>query len=91
MWILQGSEKPANLLLTHDDDNNGIKIGEPDCPVAAVERGIVVVGASTKFAIADHDFCKGSFTPSVSLICDILETIEANSVYRGQVYSKLRL
>jgi hypothetical protein len=72
------------------DDKHGIKIGEPGCPVAAVDRGKrVVVGISTKFAIADHDFCKGSFTPSVSFICDIPDTIE-ETFYRGQVVIGLK-
>lgn len=69
------------------DDKHKCKVGEPDLPVAAVDRGKQVIVSTTgrRFAVADHDFTKYSIVPSVSLFCDIPETIEG-SFYRGQVY-----
>ena len=38
-----------------------------------------------KFAVVDHDFTKCSVIPSVTLLCDVPETIDG-SFYRGQVF-----
>ena len=53
------------------DDKHCLKVGEPGYPVAAAERGKrVLVRAGTTFEVGDHDF-----TPSVSLVVDIPNTI----------------
>lgn len=67
-----------------------MKVGEPDYPVAAVERGkAVIVGLNEKMVVADHDFTKFSLTPSVNFIIDIPEAIEG-SFYRGKVHVGLK-
>ena len=67
------------------DDKHRIKVGEPGFPVAAAERGRqVIVSAQNTFTVGDHDFCKFSFIPSVTLLVDIPESIEG-SWYSGQV------
>ena len=67
------------------DDKHRVKVGEPNFPVAAVERGRhVIVSSHETFEVGDHDFCKFSLIPSVILINDIPETAEG-SWYRGQV------
>ena len=67
-----------------------MKVGEPEYPVAAVERGkAVIVGLNEKMVVADHDFTKFTLTPSVNLIIQIPETIEG-SFYRGKVYAGLK-
>ena len=68
------------------DDKHRIKIGEPGFPVAAAERGRqVIVSSQDTFAVGDHDFCKFSFIPSVTLLVVIPEDIES-SWYSGQVF-----
>ena len=71
------------------DDKHTIKVGEPNYPVAAVDRGKVVlcrlVGDKKLFQVADHDFTKSSFTPSVHLLLDIPDSVEG-SFYRGRVH-----
>lgn len=51
------------------DDKYKCKVGGPNAPVAAVERGkVVVVGVDgRKFSALDHDFTKCSFTLSVTI------------------------
>ena len=72
------------------DDKHRIKVGEPDFPVAAVERGWeVIVSLHDTLAVGDHDFCKFSVIPSVILNVDIPSTIEG-SWYRGDVYIGLK-
>ena len=72
------------------DDKHNIKIGEPNFPVAAVDRGKeVLVGLNSKFMVGDHDFTKAKFTPSVALVCDIPEDI-GESFYRGKVCVTLK-
>lgn len=67
------------------DDKHTVKIGEPGLPVAAVERGKeVICSMDRKFAVADHDFTKFSFSPSVHFIIDIPENIDW-SFYTGVV------
>ena len=68
------------------DDKHKIKVGEPNCPVAAAERGRrVPVLANEFFTVADHDFTKFGMVPSVILVNDIPEEI-SESWYRGQVF-----
>ena len=60
-------------------------MGEPGCPVAAVERGRrVIVGLGKALEVADHDFTKLTLTPSVTFLVDVPDDIEG-SFYRGQV------
>lgn len=67
------------------DDKHTVKVGEPGCPVAAVERGKrVIVGIGKTFAVSDHDFTRLSLTPSISLLIDIPESID-ESFHRGKV------
>ena len=41
------------------DDKHRIKVGEPDVPVAAAERGHCVLTApGAEFLVTDHDFTK---------------------------------
>lgn len=74
-------------LLVFVDDKHHLKVGEPGPPVAAVERGRrVVVGLNSKFQVADHDFTKFSLVPSVTMVCDVPESIQESfyrSVYVG--------
>jgi transposase len=63
-----------------------MKVGEPQCPVAAVERGKqVLVSKDKKLTVADHDFTRLTLTPSVAMIIDVPESIEG-SFYRGIVF-----
>ena len=48
------------------NDKHKIKIGEPNFPLASVERGRqVVVAFQSQLLAADHDFTKFSITPLV--------------------------
>jgi hypothetical protein len=68
------------------DDKHNIKVGEPGFPVAAVDRGKeVIVGANSSFQVGDHDFTKAKITPSVTLVCDVPESL-TESFYRGNVF-----
>ena len=68
------------------DDKHNIKIGEPGFPVAAVDRGReVVVGSNSSFQVGDHDFTKAKVTPSVTLVCDVPESLD-ETFYRGNVH-----
>ena len=68
------------------DDKHTCKIGEPNHPVAAVERGKkVIVNLNKSFQVADHDFTKISITPSVTLRVNVPDSIDG-SFYDGQVY-----
>ena len=68
------------------DDKHHCKVGEPDHPVAAVDRGKrVIVSKDKVFAVSDHDFTKFSIVPSVTMLLDIPEKMH-ESFYRGQVY-----
>ena len=72
------------------DDKHTIKVGEPEYPVAGVERGKqVLVTSSKKLAVADHDFTKFSLTPSVSFIITIPDSI-LGSFYTGRVFVGLK-
>lgn len=75
-----------HLTFTSLDDKHTIKVGEPQCPVAAVERGKQVpVSKDKKLTVADHDFMRLTLTPSVAMIIDVPESIEG-SFYRGRVF-----
>ena len=69
------------------DDKHKCKVGEPNAPVAGVERGkaVVVSVDGKKFSALDHDFTKCLITPSVTMFCDIPENID-DSFYRGSVH-----
>ena len=71
-------------------DKHKLKVGEPNCPVAAAERGRrVPVRANQFLTVADHDFTKFGLVPSVVLVNDIPEEI-SGSWYRGQVHVLLK-
>lgn len=73
------------------DDKHKCKVGEPQAPVAAVERGkaVVVSVDGKKFSALDHDFTRYSITPSVTMFCHIPDDID-ESFYRGSVYVGLK-
>ena len=72
------------------DDKHLAKVGEPNFPVAAVERGKeVIVSLNETFLVGDHDFCKFSLIPSVVFINEIPPTCEG-SWYIGQVYDGIK-
>lgn len=72
------------------DDKHKIKIGEPQFPVAAAERGRrVPVANNQSFQAGDHDFTKFGIIPSVIFIIDIPENVE-DSWYTGTVYVGLK-
>ena len=72
------------------DDEHTTKVGEPDYPVAGVERSKqVLVTSAKKLAMADHDFTKFSLTPSVSFLINIPEII-TQSFYTGRVFVGLK-
>ena len=76
--------------LVCEDDKHTIKVGEPGFPVAAVDQGRrVIVGLNQSFQVGDHDFAKFLLSPSVSLVVDILDSIDG-SFYDGQVYVGLK-
>ena len=53
-----------------------IVLGEPDCPVAATERGRrVPVCAEEYLTVADHDFTKFGMVPSCVLVIDLPEEL----------------
>ena len=67
------------------DDKHRCKVGEPNHPVAAVERGkSVIVAKGMTFAVADYDFTKCGIIPSVIMHAEIPESIN-ESFYRGNV------
>ena len=70
------------------DDKHKVKVGEPNCPVVAAERGRQVpVRANEFLTVADHDFTKFVMVPSVILVNDIPEEIHVSeSWYHGQVF-----
>ena len=68
------------------DDKHQIKVGEPEVPVATLERGRrVLVGNRERMVVADHDFTKFSLIPSVIFEVKIPQEI-SGSWYTGQVY-----
>ena len=72
------------------DDKHSCKVGEPGCPVAAVERAKqVIVGLNETIEVADHNFTRTSITPSVIFHLDLPEDMEG-SFYRGKVFVGLK-
>ena len=72
------------------DDKHRIKVGEPNFPVAATERGRkVLTVAGSQFLVGDHDFTTFSLIPSVILHIDIPDNI-SGSWYTGQVHIGLK-
>ena len=72
------------------DDKHRIKVGEPDYPVAAAERGRrVLVTRNESFQVGDHDFTKFSLIPSVSFAVDIPDDV-TESWYAGRVFFGLK-
>ena len=73
------------------DDKHRCKVGEPCIPVVAVDRGkkVVVCTSGKQFAVADHDFTKFGIVPSVTMLCDIPQSLD-ESFYRGQVFVGLK-
>ena len=68
------------------DDKHRIKIGVPNFPVAAAERGRrVAVSMTTSFEVGDHDFTKFSLIPSVCMVITIPENV-SDSWYQGRVF-----
>ncbi len=73
------------------DDKHRVKVGEPDFPVAAAERGReVIVSMNDTLAVGDHDFTKFSLIPSVVFVVDIPESMETGSWYAGDVVVGLK-
>lgn len=72
------------------DDKHRVKVGEPNYPVAAAERGRrVLIRKNQTFEVADHDFTKFSLIPSIQLAVDIPNDI-AESWYSGKVFVGLK-
>jgi hypothetical protein len=68
-----------------------VKVGEPNVPVAAAERGKqVIVAMNETLVVGYHDFTKFSFIPSLILIVDIPEYMEGGSWYTGEVFVGLK-
>ena len=79
-----------NTTFVSMDDKHKVKVGEPGCPLAAVERGRqVLVGLDTVFQVADHDLSRFTLTPSVIFASDIPYSIDG-SFYEGQVHVGLK-
>src|SRR5437660_2286087 len=75
-----------NSWLVFMDDKHRCKVGEPEFPVAAVDRGKkVLVGLNSNLTVADHDYTKFGLIPSVIMISGISDNID-ESFYQGQVY-----
>ena len=75
-----------NTTLVSMDDKHKVKVGEPGCPLAAVEGGRqVLVGLDTVFQVAGHDFSRFTLTPSVTFAIDMPNSID-DSFYEGQVH-----
>ena len=65
------------------DVKHCIKVGEPNFPVAATERGRqVLTVAGSRFLVGDHDFTTFSLIPSVISHIDIPDDI-SGSWYTG--------
>ena len=72
------------------DDKSKIPIGEPGNPEAAITHmRKVLTTASIELEATDHDYHVRNLTPSVNLICDILQE-PSDSFYSGQVYIGLK-
>ena len=72
------------------DDKSKIPIGEPGNPEAAITHmRKVLTTASIELEATDHDYHVRNLTPSVNLICDILQE-PSDSFYSGQIYIGLK-
>lgn len=72
-------------LLLFCDDKAKVPFGDPDHAISTGVRGKQsIVPTSSTLVALDHDMTRSSLTPSVFLLCDIPETINASFV-RGQV------
>ena len=72
------------------DDKHHCKVGEPNHPVAAVDRGkSVIVANEMTFAVADHDFTKCGLIPNVIIQAKIPNSID-ESFYRDSVHVGLK-
>ena len=72
------------------DDKYHCKVGEPNHPVAAIDRGkSVIVANGMTFAVADHDFTKCGFIPSIIMQAEIPNSID-ESFYRSSVHVGLK-
>lgn len=73
------------------DDKHRCKVGEPGVPVAAVNRGkkVVVSTCGEQFTVVDHDFTKFGIIPSVTMLCDIPQTLD--DVIEGKFLSDSRM
>ena len=67
------------------DDKHKVKVGEPQAPVAAAERGRqVIVHTQARLQACDHDFTKFGIVPSVVLLIEIPDEV-SGSWYNGEV------
>ena len=72
------------------DDKYRCKVGEPEFPIAAIEREKkVVVSRNTTFAVADHDYTKLGIVLSITIICNIPESINGD-FYAGKIHIGLK-
>jgi hypothetical protein len=72
------------------DNKYRCKVGEPGYPVAAVECDRQVLVTHNKpIQVLDHDFTKCGIISSITMICNISESIE-QSFYCGKVYVGLK-
>ena len=72
--------------LVLQDDKDHCKVGEPQYPVATMERGKqVLVAVGKALHVGDHDFTKCSLIPSVTMLFEIPTAIK-ESFYCGEVY-----
>ena len=68
-----------NSLFVCMDDKHRLKVGEPNYPVAAVERReTMLVGRNLILEVADHDSTRFSLIPSVSLVVDIPDEVSGS-------------
>ena len=68
------------------DDKHTCKVGEPNFPVAAVDRGKrIIVALNRKFAVGNHNHTKYSIVPSVIMLAGIPDTI-SGSFYCGRIF-----
>ena len=72
------------------DDKHGISIGEPEAPIASLDRGKRVIVFVGKEPVAlDHDFHRFKLTPSVTLVPDVPQKAD-DSFYQGKVFISLK-
>lgn len=75
-----------HAMLLSCDDKHSIQVGEPQHPVAALDRGRHVIGrGGIPIVSLDHDVTKAKITPSVTLVAEIPTSV-SEGFYRGKVY-----